>query len=58
MAFDIKYEILPIKKHKEFGIEILKGKEKLTLNTNKKELYIDLCSLAWAMGISMNQLLV
>ncbi|WP_400245199.1 hypothetical protein AB3U99_02425 [Niallia sp. JL1B1071] len=35
------------------GIEVLKGKEKITLNTNQKELYIDLCSLLLAMGITM-----
>jgi hypothetical protein len=57
MAFDIKQEIVPIKKHEQFGIEVLKGKEKLTLNTNQKELYIDLYSLSWAMGITINQLL-
>jgi hypothetical protein len=54
---DIKQEILPLKKLDSFGIEILKGKEKLTLNTNQLGLYIDLSSLSLAVGITMNHLL-
>jgi hypothetical protein len=57
MAFDIKQEIVPLKRHENFGIEVLVGKEKLTLNTNQKGLYIDLCSLSWAIGITVRQLL-
>jgi hypothetical protein len=54
---DIKQEIVPLKKLDSFGIEILRGKEKLTLNTNQLGLYIDLSSLSLAIGITMNHLL-
>ncbi|KAB7663382.1 hypothetical protein [Bacillus sp. B1-b2] len=52
-----KQEIKPLKKHDEFGIEVLIGKEKLTLNSNQKGLYIDLCSFSLAIGISISKLL-
>jgi hypothetical protein len=55
--FDIKQEILPLKMCDQFGIEVIKGKEKLTLNTNQKGLYIDLCSFSLAIGMTMSQLL-
>lgn len=50
---NIKQEITPLKKHNQFGIEFLIGKEKLTLNSNQKGLYIDLCSLSLTSGISI-----
>jgi hypothetical protein len=54
---NIKQEILPLKKYEHYGIEVLKDKEKMTLNNIQKEIYIDLGSLSWSIGIKMNQLL-
>jgi hypothetical protein len=54
---DICTEIKLIRKYDLNSIEVIKGKEKLSMNSYKKGLYIDLDSFAYALGITINQLL-
>ncbi|AGK53169.1 hypothetical protein [Bacillus sp. 1NLA3E] len=53
----IRKEIVPLKKHDMYGIEVIKAKEKLVLNSSFKAVYIDISSLAMAIDLKVNQLL-
>lgn len=57
VLIDIRTEIELIRKYDQYSIEVIKGKEKLSMNSYKKGLYIDLDSFAYALGITINQLL-
>jgi hypothetical protein len=50
-------EIELIRKCDQYGIQVLKGREKLSMNNYQKGLYLDLSSFANALDVNLNKLL-
>lgn len=54
---NIHAEIKAERHYEEYGLEIIKGANKSTLNRNRELYYLDLVSISNAIEISINQLL-
>lgn len=56
MYLNAKTEILVTDFYEGYGLKIVKGKEKLVINTNRKELYLDLLSLSNELNTTLDRL--
>jgi hypothetical protein len=52
----IQLEIVPLAFYCDYGLEVVKGRDKRIINKNRGSLYLDLCSFASAMEIPLKQL--
>lgn len=58
MLISFTTEINVTRKYENYGIQLVKGKEKLSiLNNYEKDMYIELSSLVEVLGLSMNKFL-